>query len=61
MQRNKSKSFPHFQLSAEAAQLIFDYHAQFKEVFIALSQKIQTNDPTILTVKPLTRNFLTIF
>jgi len=48
--KNRSRSFPVFQLSAEAAQLVIDYHANFKELFLAINEKVKTNDPSMLTV-----------
>jgi len=50
-EKRRSKSFPHFQLSVHAVEIITEYYRQFREIFVAVGQKIENKDSSILTAE----------
>ena len=49
-ENRRSRSFPHFQLSVHAVEIITEYYRQFKEIFVAIGKKLEAKDPSLLTV-----------
>jgi len=55
-QKAKSRTFPHFQLSPEAIELVSEYYKIAKPVFDALTKKTRSKDPSPLTASNIFGN-----